>query len=71
MPDFNGDLTERDALRLLGVLRMVRADLKEQEHEYTIVTTAKVGDVGVDLSLGKFLDLVLDEYKGYDHTEED
>ena len=59
--DIHGQLEERDTLRLLRTLRFARKNLGENAH--VVVSEPEVSGVIVQLTVGNFIDQVLDEYK--------
>lgn len=65
MPNYNGDLIERDTLRLLAVLRYVRKFVSD-ETAHVVATEYEVAGVKVQVTFGGFLDEVLKEYREYE-----
>ena len=65
---FNGELDEKDALRLLATLRYIRGNLSDED-AHVIAAEAKIGDVTVPLTVGHLIDIVLAPYKDYDTSE--
>lgn len=62
--NIQGDLEEKDALRLLRALRFARSNLGENEH--VVVAEPEIGGVSMQLTVGIFLDHVLNRYKEYE-----
>lgn len=65
MPNYSGDLTEKDTLRLLAALRYARRFVNE-DTAHTVAAEYVVSGVRVQVTFGQFLDAVLQEYCGYD-----
>lgn len=65
--NIHGELEERDTLRLLAVLRYVRRGaLKQETLEHLVVAEPEIGGVKVQITLGRFIDDVLHEYREYE-----
>lgn len=69
MPNYRGDLIDKDTLRLLAALRYVREAIGDNTANI-VATEYVVGGVRVLVTIGQFLDAVLDTYKDFDVEDE-